>query len=172
MVIGARGGSAQFVFASENLGIGVNDPQQKLSVAGSISANRSIYSWFVAGTNDWDGYQYLHLKTNMWGGASPYGQRDYTMSLFYGRLYSYSAYVREGYYGFHNWSGSLYNTASSGNFWGGGYISSDGYVVLIVALGGGNYMGVTIDWFQAYGYPFRSSVVTAYSPSNSTSAVY
>lgn len=172
MVIGARGGQAQFVFASQNMGIGVNDPQQRLSVGGSISANRVIYSWFTAGTNDWDGYQYLHLKTNMWAGGSPNGNVDYTMSLFYGRMYSYTAYVREGYFGFHNWSGTFFSPATSGNFWQGGYTSTDGYVVLVVALGGGNYMGVSIDWYQAYGYPFRSSVVTGYSPSNSTSGVY
>jgi len=154
-----------------NVGIAISSPQQKLSVGGSIRANRSIYNWFQAGSNDWDGYQYLHLKTNMSSGAG--GNVDHTMSLFYGRLYSYSsAYIREGHYGFHNWSGTLYNPVTTGNFWTGGYSSSDGYVVLIVALGGGSYLGINIDWHQSYPYTFRDRIVTSYNHSNSASALY
>jgi hypothetical protein len=95
------------------------------------------------------------------------------MSLFSGKLYSYSsAYIREGNIGFHNWSGTLYNVTTTGTFWSGGYTSSDGYVVLVVALGGGTYFGISIDWHQAYGYPVRSSIVSNVSPSNSSSGVY
>ena len=156
-----------------NIGIGTTSPQQKLSVDGSIRANRSIYSWYQAGTNSWDGFQFLHLKTNMWAGGSPNGNIDYTMSLFYGRLYSYSSnYVREGHLGFHNWSGIIYAPSTNGTFWSGGYTSSDGYVVLVVALGGGTYFGVTIDWHQAFGYPFQNKIVTAATPSNSSSGVF
>jgi hypothetical protein len=155
------------------VGIGTTSPQQTLSVEGSIIANRSIYSWYQAGTNSWDGFQFLHLKTNMWAGGSPNGNIEYTMSLFYGRLYSYSsAYVREGHFGFHNWSGGIYQSATNGTFWSGGYTSSDGYVVLVVALGGGTYFGVTIDWHQAYGYPLVQKVVTAATPSNNGSGVF
>jgi hypothetical protein len=155
------------------VGIGTTSPQQTLSVEGSIRANRSIYSWYQAGTNSWDGFQFLHLKTNMWAGGSPNGNIEYTMSLFYGRLYSYSsAYVREGHFGFHNWSGGIYQSATNGTFWSGGYTSSDGYVVLVVALGGGTYFGVTIDWHQAYGYPLVQKVVTAATPSNNGSGVF
>lgn len=143
----------------------------RLHVGGAIRANRTIYSWWQAGSNDWDGYQYLHLKTNLNSGAS--GNVDHTMSLFYGRLYSYSsAYIREGHYGFHNWSGTLYNPVSTGNFWSGGYSSSDGFVVLVVALGGGSYLGINIDWHQSYPYGFRDRTVTAYSRSNSATGVY
>ena len=163
----------QYTFANGNVGIGTSSPQQTLSVEGSIRANRSIYNWYQAGTNAWDGFQFLHLKTNMWAGGSPNGNIEYTMSLFYGRLYSYSsAYVREGHFGFHNWSGGIYQSATNGTFWSGGYTSSDGYVVLVVALGGGTYFGVTIDWHQAYGYPLVQRTVTASSPSNSSSGVY
>jgi hypothetical protein len=130
-----------------------------------------VYNWFQAGTNDWDGYQYLHLKTNLSSGAN--GNVDHTMSLFYGRLYSYSSsYIREGHYGWHNWSGTLYNPVTTGNFWAGGYSSSDGYVVLIVALGGGSYIGMNIDWHQSYPYGFRDRIVTSYNHSNSASALY
>ena len=94
------------------------------------------------------------------------------MSLFYGRYYSYSAEIREGHLGFHNWSGSFYNTASTGNFWNSPYMSSDGYVVLIVNINGGNHLGITIDWHQAYPYPLRTSVVTSVSASSGTAAVY
>jgi len=143
----------------------------RLYVGGAIRAGRTIYNWYQNGTNDWDGKAFLHLKTNMSSGAS--GNVDHTMSLFYGRLYSYSsAYIREGHYGFHNWSGTMYNPVTTGNFWSGGYSSSDGFVVLVVALGSGSYFGVTIDWHQSYPYTFRDRSVTAVSSSNSSSGVY
>jgi len=143
----------------------------RIAAEGAIKASNTVYSWFQAGTNSWDGYQYLHLKTNMSSGAS--GNVDHTMSLFTGRLYSYSsAYIREGSFGFHNWSGVLYNPVLTGNFFAGGYGSSDGYVVLIVALGGGSYMGVNIDWHQSYPYGFRDRIVTSYNHSNSSASLY
>jgi len=144
-----------------------------LSVEGPVRSNRSIYSWYQAGTNAWDGYAYLHLKTNMWAGGGGTGNVHYTMSLFYARLYSYSSnYIREGSIGFHNWSGSIYNLSTTGNIWYNAYTSSDGYVVLSLAIGSGSYMGVTVDWHQAYGYPLQDKIVTAASPSNTASGVY
>jgi hypothetical protein len=154
--------------------IGMNttpSTNSQLNVGGSLRVNNSVYNWFQVGTNNWDGFQYLHLKTNMSSGAN--GNVDHTMSLFTGRLYSYSsAYIREGSFGFHNWSGVLYNPVLTGNFWAGGYSSSDGFVVLIVALGGGSYFGVNIDWHQSYPYGFRDRIVTSYNHSNSSSALY
>ena len=82
----------------------------------------------------------------MWGGGSPNGNVDYTMSLFKGYFYTYSAMVREGMIGFHNWSGSIYNSASNGNLFANVYVSSDGYVVLVVNCGSGSYNSLTIDW--------------------------
>jgi hypothetical protein len=165
-----RSGNAVF---TGNVGIGTSSPQQTLSVEGSIRANRSIYNWYQAGTNSWDGFQFLHLKTNMWAGGSPNGNTEYTMSLFYGRLYSYSsAFIREGHFGFHNWSGGFAQPTTNGTFWSGGYTSSDGFVVLVVAIGGGTYLGVTIDWHQAFGYPLVQRTVTAATPSNSSTGVF
>jgi hypothetical protein len=156
---------------SVSVGSDIANVSNKLAVGGAVRANNTVYNWWQAGSNDWDGYQYLHLKTNLSSGAS--GNVDHTMSLFYGRLYSYSsAYIREGHYGFHNWSGALYNPVSTGNFWSGGYSSSDGFVVLVVALGGGSYIGINIDWHQSYPYGFRDRTVTTYSRSNSATGVY
>ena len=143
----------------------------QLAVGGALKVNRSIYNWYQSGTNSWDGYQYLHLKTGLYGGAA--GNSMPTMSLFYARLYSYSsAYVREGHYGFHNWSGTIYNPSSSGTIWSGAYMSTDGYVVLVVALGGGSYMGVNVDYHQSFGYPFQDKYVSGATASNSSSGVY
>jgi hypothetical protein len=173
LILRTAGSNKVWVAPGGNMGVGIASPQQKLSVDGSIRAHRSIYNWYQAGTNSWDGFQFLHLKTDMWAGGAPNGNTEYTMSLFYGRLYSYSsAYVREGHFGFHNWSGGIYQSATNGTFWSGGYTSSDGYVVLVVALGQGTYMGITIDWHQAYGYPLVQRTVTASSPSNSATGVY
>lgn len=142
----------------------------KLNVGGSLQTKRTIHSWYEATPPD--GTSYWHIKTNMWGGGSPYGNVDYTMSLFKGYFYTYSAMVREGMVGFHNWSGSIYNTASNGNLFANVYVSSDGYVVLVVNCGGGSYNSLTIDWYQAYEYPFRDKTVTAATNSASTSGVY
>lgn len=144
-----------------------------LNVEGAGRFNRSTYAWYQGGTNDWDGWAYLHLKTNMWAGGSPSGNIHYTMSLFYARLYSYSSnYIREGHLAFHNWSGSIYSLTTTGTAWSNAYTSSDGYVVLVLALGSGSYLGVTVDWHQAYGYPLQDKIVTNTSRSNSTSGVY
>jgi hypothetical protein len=95
------------------------------------------------------------------------------MSLFYARLYSYSSnYIREGSIGFHNWSGNIYNLSTTGNIFYNAYVSSDGFVVLSLTIGSGSYIGVTVDWHQAYGYPFQDKVVTAASASNSATGVY
>lgn len=142
----------------------------KLNVGGSLQTKRTIHSWYEATPPD--GIQYWHMKTNMWGGGSPSGNVDYTMSLFKGYFYTYSAAVREGMVGFHNWSGSIYNTAANGNLFGTPYVSSDGYVVLVAIIGGGSYNSLTIDWYQAYEYPFRDKTVTAASGSSSSSGVY
>ena len=51
------------------------------------------------------------------------------------------------------------------------YTSSDGYVVLVIPSGDGE-TGVTIDWHQAYGYPFVSAQVTAAKLHGATTGGY
>ena len=143
-----------------------------LSVEGPVRANRSIYNWYQSGTNSWDGYQYLHLKTTLWGGGGGSNSQP-TMSMFSAKLYSYSsAYIREGNLAFHNWSGSIYSPATTGTIWYGAYVSSDGYVTLILALGGGSYQGVHIDWHQSFGYGFQDRYVSSTAYTNTASSLY
>jgi hypothetical protein len=142
--------------------IGINtgaSTYSQLNVWGSVMINRSKYNWYQG---YWTGNStYWHMKTSLWGGGSPSGNIMYTMSLFKGYYYSYSdSAVREGAYGFHNWVGTIYNPASTGNLFTTVYVSSDGYVVLVVPSGSGE-TGITIDWHQAYGYPFAEAYVTA-----------
>jgi hypothetical protein len=141
-----------------------------LAVEGGLKVGRSIYGWFQSGTNSWDGFTYLHLKTNISAGLG--GNIHYTMSLFYARLYSYTGQIKEGHIGFHNWDGAFYAPATTGNIWAGPYRSSDGFIVLVLTISSSSHVGVTVDWHQAFPYPFVDKVVTAFSGSNSTSGVY
>lgn len=129
-----------------------------LNVEGAIKANRSIYNWYQGSYTG--NSTYLHIKTNMWCGGSPYGNSEYTMSLFKGYSYSYGTPpALEGTIVFHNWDGNFYNIGTTGNLFVTAYKSADGYVVLVTNSGSGE-SGVTIDWHQAYGYPFRDRTVS------------
>lgn len=141
-----------------NVGIGEGaNSIARLNVAGSTKMNRSFYNWYQG---YWTGNStYWHMKTSMSAGGS--GNTQYTMSLFKGYMYSYSSVaINEGAVGFHNWSGIIYALATTGNLFTTVYVSSDGYVVLVIPSGAGE-TGVTIDWHQAYGYPFVTAQVTA-----------
>jgi hypothetical protein len=129
----------------------------RLNVNGSTKINRSFYNWYQS---YWQGNgTYWHMKTSMSGGAA--GNVQYTMSLFKGYMYSYGdPSLREGSIGFHNWSGAIYNSATTGNLFTTVYVSSDNFVVLVIPSGNGE-TGVTIDWHQAFGYPFVTAQVTA-----------
>jgi len=141
-----------------------------LNVEGAIKANRSIYNWYqesYVGNST-----YLHIKTNMWAGGSPNGNSDYTMSLFKGYMYAYGTPpALEGTIVFHNWDGAFYNIGTTGNLFVTAYKSTDGYVVLVTNSGSGE-AGLTIDWHQAYGYPFRDRVRTASKLYGSTTGGY
>jgi hypothetical protein len=150
--------SAIQVKSGGNVGIGEeSNTIARLNVNGSTKMNRSFYNWYQG---SWSGNStYWHMKTSMSAGGG--GNTMYTMSLFKGYLYSYgSSASLEGMYGFHNWNGIIYNPAATGNLFTTVYVSSDGFVVLVVPSGSGE-TGVTIDWHQAYGYPFVSAQVTA-----------
>jgi hypothetical protein len=145
--------------SSGNIGMGEGASTiARLNVNGSTKMNRSFYNWYQG---YWTGNStYWHMKTSMWGGGSPNGNIQYTMSLFKGYYYSYSASILEGAVGFHNWVGTIYSLKTTGNLFSNVYTSSDGYVVLVIPSGDGE-TGVTIDWHQAYGYPFVTAQVTA-----------
>jgi hypothetical protein len=173
-------GSSTITFESENnggitvnsagnVGVGTSTPTHNLHVNSSLRVNRTVYSWYKA---SWQGNgTYWHMKTNLYAGAA--GNSQFTMSLFKAYMYAYSsAAVYEGAFGFHNWNGILYSAASAGNIGFGGYISSDGYVVLVILSGSGE-TGVQIDWHQTYAdYAFRESTVTAAGLHGSTTGKY
>jgi hypothetical protein len=157
------------IASTGRIGVGESaSTNSRLNVNGSTKINRSVYNWYQAG---WQGNgTYWHMKTNMSAGGA--GNIQYTMSLFKGYMYSYSdPSVREGAYGFHNWSGVIYNAASTGNLFTTVYISSDGFVVLVIPSGNGE-TGVTIDWHQAFGYPFVEAIVTNAKLHGSTTGGY
>jgi hypothetical protein len=160
--------SAVTIANSGNVGISESpNSLARLNINGFTKINRSFYNWYQAG---WQGNStYWHMKTSMYGGAT--GNTMYTMSLFKGYMYSYEGSVREGSYGFHNWSNVIYNPAATGNLFTTVYNSSDGYVVLVIPSGSGE-TGVTIDWHQAFGYPFVTAQVTAAGLHGSTTGKY
>lgn len=164
----SNGGLA--IFSNGNASFGSSsDNVYKLHVAGSIKSNRSIYNFY---NGAWQGNStYWHIKTNLWGGGSPSGNSQYTMSYFKGYMYSYSGSILEGAVGFHNWSGTIYSYKTTGNLFSNVYVSSDGYVVIVIPSGQGE-TGVTIDWHQSFEYPFVSAIVTAAGLHGSTSGKY
>lgn len=154
-----------------NVGIGHTSPKYKLDVSDSIRTNDSVINWYQGTLAN--SVAYIHLKTNLWGGGGGTGNTEYTMSLFSAKAYFYSpAMILEGNVGFHNWSGTIYSPYTTGNIWSTPYISSDGYVVLVISTGSRQYGGVTIDWHQSYQYPFRTAVVTATSGSSSATGAF
>jgi hypothetical protein len=154
---GAANTDKIIIGSNGNVGIG-GLYNSKLNVGGAIQANRSIYNWYqgsYVGNST-----YLHIKTNMWAGGSPSGNSEYTMSLFKGYMYAYGTPpALEGTIVFHNWDGNFYNIGTTGNLFVTAYKSTDGYVVLVTNSGSGE-AGITIDWHQAYGYPFRDRTVS------------
>ena len=142
--------------------VGINDgvsTNAQLALNGSVKINRSLYNWYqesYVGNST-----YLHIKTNLWAGGSPSGNIEYTMSLFKGYMYAYGTPpALEGTIVFHNWDGNFYNIGTTGNLFVTAYKSTDGYVVLVTNSGGGE-AGITIDWHQAYGYPYKDRIRTA-----------
>jgi len=155
---------------SVSIGETTSFSSSKLAVNGAVKVGRKIFGWYQVTMPD--GVAYFHMKTNMWAGGSPNGNIHYTMSLFTAEFYSYGGYIRTGTLGFHNWSGAMYTVVTTGNVWSSPYVSSDGYVVLVIALGSGSYNGLNVDWNQTYGYPYQDKTVTASSGSNSATGVY
>jgi hypothetical protein len=152
-----------------NVGIGEGaNTVARLNVNGSTKINRSFYNWYQG---YWTGNgTYWHMKTNMSAGLG--GNTQYTMSLFKGYFYAYSSPpALEGTYVFHNWDGAFYNVGATGNLFVTAYRSSDNYVVLVTYSGNGE-AGLTLDWHQAYAYPFVNAQVTAAGLHGSTTGKY
>jgi hypothetical protein len=137
---------------------------------------RSILGWYTWAESGNNNRSYIHLKTNLWGGSG--NNTDYTMSMFEVRGYRYSpGAVGKGMIGFHNWSGALpglavhNDTSTSWNIAQNPYISTDGFVVLVIYIGG-SYGGFTLDWHQFYPYPFRDKEVANIAYSTSATGVF
>ena len=148
------------------------------SMGGAAGGPRNVRDWFVYSSSSNIGSNlYIHMKTNLWGGGSPAGNTEYTMSCF--RYHSYYAYGGQttpgGYIGWHNWSNSFPNQqlVNEGTLAlvQNSYISSDGYIVLVAKVGG-SYSTFSIDWAQWAGYPFRERKVTAVTNTSSATGAY
>lgn len=185
--LGSSKGDICFQPLGNRVGVGTTTTRNhaKMSVKGGIAYGtvqeggtqgaeaRSVLGWYAWAENGNYNRAYVHLKTNLWGGLG--GNTEYTMSLFEVKGYRYSpAGVARGLIGFHNWSNALpglsVSNDTSWNIAQNPYISTDGYVVLVIYIGG-SYGGFTLDWHQIYPYPYRNSQVAniAYS-TNATGA--
>ena len=198
-------GSAGTAIAIDNTGnVGINTAAPKsmhatstsgattMTVAGTIGSGypmgegatydttvpRIYRDWFMYNSAATIGSNiYVHMKTNLWGGGSPAGNTEFTMSHF--RYHGYYAYGGDttpgGHVGWHNWSGSFYNghLVNEGTLAlaQSSYVSSDGYVVLVAKIGAG-YAQFSIDWHQWAGYAFRERKVTAVTRTASANGAY
>ena len=162
----------------------VHTTRERLSVGANLNATtgkrglrvgRTVINWFNYGSQS--SARYLHIKTNLVNqtGSNP----EATMSMFHIRGYTYGAENIDSMLGFHNWSGTYYNTAYTNNghrtvvsasF--APYRSTDNKVVIVLDLGVNTYAGVSIDYMQNYEYTWRDVEVSAYSRSTNTSGVY
>jgi len=162
----------------------IHTTKERLSVGANYNATtgkrglrvgRTVINWFNYGSQS--SSRYLHIKTNLVNqtGSNP----QPTMSMFHIRGYTYSAHNIDSMLGFHNWSGSYYNTAYTNNghstvvssSWAP-YRSTDNKVVIVLDLGVNTYAGVSIDYMQNYEYTWRDVEVSAYTRSTNTSGVY
>ncbi len=148
------------------------------SMGAATAGPRNIRDWFVySGSGSMGSNLYIHMKTNIWGGGSPNGNIDFTMSCFtYKDYYAYGGSgTTGGYTGWHNWSGSFYNVhlVNDGTLTlvQASYVSSDGYVVLVAKVGT-SYAQFSIDWCQWAGYTFRERKVTAVTNTASATGAY
>ena len=168
--------------------ISMHDTVATVSVSGPIASGyssgphstgpRNTRDWFVyGGSTNMGSNLYVHMKTNLWGGGSPSGNIDYTMSCFtYKDYYAYGGSTTTGgYIGWHNWAGSFYNTqkVNSGtlDLVQDSYISTDGYVVLVAKVGA-SYCQFSIDWCQWAGYTFHERKVIAVTNTASATGAY
>ena len=147
------------------------------STGSSSNGPRNTRDWFVYSGPSTNSGNYVHMKTDLWGGGSPAGNVAHTMSCFtYHGYYAYGGSTTSGgYIGWHNWAGTFYNVQRVNNgtlqLVQPSYMSSDGYVVLVALLGTG-YAQFSIDWMQWAGYAFRPSKVTAVTQHSAATGAY
>ena len=142
----------------------------------STGAARNTRDWFVYAGPSTNSGVYVHMKTNLWGGGSAYGNSAFTMSSFtYHNYYAYGGTWARGQISWHNWNNSFYNVVRHNEgtleLVQPSYMSSDGYVVLVARIDAA-YAQFSIDWFQWGGYGFREAKVTAVTQSSSATGAY
>ena len=139
--------------------------------ANSFRVGRVRYNWFSYGGNPSN--RYMHIKTTLNAGGG--GNSQPTMSMFHIKGYNYDGQNFDGMIGFHNWNGVIYSKAltnnSSRSAASNAYVSSDGYVVLVVDCGT-SYPGFSIDHHQNYPYTYIDVGVTTYGSYSSTTGAY
>lgn len=147
------------------------------SQGASTNVARNTRDWFVyAGPSSSNSGVYVHMKTNLWGGGSAYGNSEFTMSSFtYHNYYAYGGTWARGQISWHNWSNSFYNVVRQNEgtleLVQPSYMSSDGYVVLVAKIDAA-YAQFSIDWFQWGGYSFRDRKVTAVTQHSAATGAY
>ncbi|RPG31981.1 MAG: hypothetical protein CBB72_011325 [Muricauda sp. TMED12] len=166
-------GSERLRITSDRLSVGAN--LNATTGKRGVRVGRTVINWFNYGSQN--SATYLHIKTDLVNivGSNP----QPTMSMFHIRGYTYGAQNIDSMLGFHNWSGTYYNTAYTNNghrtvvssSWAP-YRSTDNKVVIVLNLGVNSYAGVSIDYMQNYQYTWQDVEVLAYSRSTNTSGVY
>lgn len=166
--------------------VGNHNLSPSTTTTGTTKAGRVEYGWHRVCKQNTSAAQYLHIKTDLWGGGSPHGNNEYIMGGIHMAGYRYTAgagagtgRIADSWVMFHNWSGGYANLEILNNgTWDAGvspYVSSDGYCVLVVNFGtsAATYGGLDIDFHQTFdAYEWRDISVTAESFSSSATGVY
>lgn len=140
------------------------------SGANQFKIGKNIYNWYAYSIVS--GNRYIHLKTNLWGGGSPAGNIQAIMPLFHIKGYDYRGHTIDSMVGFHNWSGSViaiaYKNSGSLSVTSAPYVSTDGYVVLVIDTNTApNYFGISIDYIQSV---YQDTPITVTATANTVSA--
>jgi hypothetical protein len=154
---------------STNSSFAVNEPGIISNGPVSVRNGRHVVGWWVGATSSSN--TYLHIRTSMWGGGSPFGNTMFIMGGWHITGYYYSVPGQcDQWITFHNWVGTLYNynKVSTGN-WNpdnAAYVASDGYVN--IRLASSSYMAYHIDLHQYPIYELRDITVRSTAFSNSS----
>ncbi len=165
--------SVEFNGTGYTKGLFLRGDEKGLTTDGRLRVRRSEYAWYQYGGSV--SGRYLHIKTSLWGGGSPSGNSQPTMSAFHGVGYNYDGQTIDTMIGFHNWAGGIFsfNSSNAGSraCSNAAYIASSGHVVLVFDIGT-SYPGITIDYHQAYPYTYQDVSITSVATSTSQTGVY